>query len=624
MIRPPRKSLLSLLSLILALSALLALPAEPNPAGAQSQPPAASGPDPRIGRVENGLLPPVLIKGQKTWKILDRMKFYNVPGVSVAVFFGDKVQWAKGYGVMDAETKEPVTGKTLFVAGSISKPVAVMGALRLVQEGKLALDANINSFLTSWKVPENALTAKQPVTLRRIVSHTAGLTVHGFRGYASGEPVPTLIDILNGASPANSGPIVVDIEPGSKWRYSGGGLTVMQLALMDVEKKPFPDILREKVLGPIGMTDSSYEQAMAPARLKLAASGHDAGGKVIQGKRFIYPEMAAAGLWTTPTDLAKFAIEVGRAARGESDKVLGKETAKLMITPQAVIQGTTEMALGLFLERHGAEVYFGHGGQDVGFIASLLADRDGGYGVAIMTNSDGRAGPLINEIMMSVAKEYGWTGYLPAPHDVISLDAKALAAFPGRYMVDSNRTLTVSLEGGRLMGKETGEPVFELMPISAAEFIRLEAPVTYTFADGKGAPSGGVALKSSRGTRTAPRAAEGFKAPADWLEAGDTARAIEGYRALWKKDPKDPNVAEGRLNSAGYSLLEDKKTAEAIALFKLNVELYPDSWNAYDSLGEAYMKNGEKALAVENYEKSLAINPKNAGAVKKLEELRKK
>ena len=615
-----RKPSLSRGSSAFALLALVALSfATPAPTG------GPDAPDPRIGRVESGLLPPVLVKGQKTWNILDRMKFYNVPGVSIAVFFDNKVQWAKGYGVMDNDTKEPVTEKTLFVAGSISKPVAVMGALRLVQEGKLALDANINSFLTSWKLPENAFTAKQPVTLRRITSHSAGLTVHGFRGYAPGEPLPTLIQILKGDSPANSAPIVVDIEPGSTWRYSGGGLTIMQLAMMDVEKKPFPDILREKVLGPVGMTSSSYEQAMPPDRLKLAASGHNAAGKVIQGKRFIYPEMAAAGLWTTSTDLAKFAIEVGRSVHGESNKVLNPETAKLMVTPQIVIQGTRDGALGLFLERHGSEVYFGHGGQDEGFIASLLADRDGGYGVAIMTNSDGQgAASLISEIIMGVAKEYGWQGYVPAPYDVISLDAQALAPFPGRYTLDSDSTLALSLEGGRLMGKRTGGTAFELLPISPSEFIRTDAPVTYTFADGNGAPSGSVTIKSEGGTRTATRAAEGVKAPADWLEAGDAARAIEGYRDLWKKNPKDPNVDEPRLNTIGYMLLENKKPAAAVALFKLIVELHPDSWNAYDSLADGYAASGEKALAIKAYEKSLALNPKNVSGAKKLEELRKK
>ncbi len=179
--------------------------------------------------------------------ILERMKFYNVPGVSVAVISGFRVDWAKGYGVMDVETKAPVTDKTLFVAGSVSKPVAAMGALRLVKEGKISLDANINDFLRSWKLPENEFTRIKKVTLRGILSHSAGVTVHGFRGYAAGEPLLTMQQILDGESPANSGPIRVDLEPGKQWRYSGGGITIMQQALMDVERKPFPRILREKV-----------------------------------------------------------------------------------------------------------------------------------------------------------------------------------------------------------------------------------------------------------------------------------------------------------------------------------------------------------------------------------------
>ena len=580
--------------------------------------------DTRIDRVESGLLPPVLYKGQKAWNIRERMKFYGIPGVSVAIFANHEVQWAKGYGVMDNQTKEPVTDRTLFLAGSISKPVAVMAGLRLVQEGKLSLDADINIYLTSWKVPENSFTSKQPVTLAQIMSHTAGLTVSGFGGYAPGEPLPTLVQILNGAPPANSDPIVAEFVPGSKWRYSGGGLTVMQQALIDLEKKPFPEILREKVLDPIGMTSSSFEQTMGPDRLKLAASGHKAGGNVIEGKRYIYPEMAAAGLWTTPSDLAKFAIEVDRSALGESNKVLAKEMAKLMVTSHRKLSPTIDMALGLFLVHRGSAVYFTYDGQDEGFIASLYAARDRGCGVVIMTNSDGRSLPLINEITMSVAKEYGWPEYTPDPYELLTLDTKALTPFTGRYRLDSDSTLGVSLIGGRLMGKQTGEPAFELLPISKTEFIRADAALTYAFADGKGAPSKTVTVKSDDTPVIAPRAAKGANAPADWLEAGDAARAIKGYKDLWKKNPKDPNVAEGRINDIGSGFLSDKKMAEAVALFKLNVALHPDSWTAYNSLGEAYMKNGEKALAILNYEKSLALNPNNTDGAKKLERLKSK
>ena len=274
--------------------------------------------------------------------------------------------------------------------------------------------------------------------------------------------------------------------------------------------------------------------------------------------------------------------------------------------------------------RRGSAEYFTYDGQDEGFIASLFAARDEGCGVVIMTNSDGRSLSLINEITMSVAKEYGWPGYAPDPYEVITLDAKALNPFTGKYMLDSDSTLSVSMVTGRLVGKQTGEPVFELLPISKTEFIRADAALTYTFADGKAAPSRTVTVKSDDKPMIAPRVVKGVNAPADWLEAGDPARAIKGYRDLWKKNPKDPNIAEGRINDIGYGFLSDKKMAEAIALFKLNVELHSNSWSAFDSLGEAYMKNGEKALAIFNYEKSLALNPKNTAGAKKLEQLKNK
>lgn len=611
-----KSALETMLVLILAGGALLAVPG----AGQARLPDDTAA---RITRVENGLRPPVPVKGQKTWNILERMKFYDIPGVSVAVFYDNRIVWAKGYGVMDTGTNTPVTAETLFLAGSISKPVSVMGALRLVQEGKLALDENINSFLRTWKVPENTFTTRQPVTLRRIVSHTAGLTVNGFRGYAAGEDVPDIVQILNGQPPANSAAVVVDIEPGSRWRYSGGGLTVMQLAMMDVQKKPFPEVMLDLVLAPIGMTDSSYEQTLPPERLKLAASGHNGGGTVIQGRRYCYPEMAAAGLWTTPTDLARFAIEVGRSAHGESNRVLGKELARLMVNPQIMVQAPDDfMALGFFLENRGSEVYFTHGGTDEGFVSSLYANRERGYGVVIMTNCDNRAGALINEITRSVAWEYGWHEVLPALQTVISLTENELAMFTGRYAIDSGSTLLVSMQGGQLVGKSTGASEFELLPVSARGFIRTDREVTYTFTDDPASHAGGVTIKTDRGTTIASRVAEGSLAPADWLYAGDIDRALAGYRETFRKNPAEPGVAQRRLNALGYRFLADGKLAPAIAIFQLNVEFYPGEPDVYDSLAEAYLKNGEKALALQFYEKTLAMNPGNANATKIVKELK--
>jgi CubicO group peptidase (beta-lactamase class C family) len=245
---------------------------------------------PRIERVEKGLLSAVLVKGNPGWTIQERMKFYKVPGVSIAVINDYKVEWARGYGVKDIETNEPVTAETLFQAASISKPVTAMTALKRVEQGKISLDQNINDKLTSWKLPDNEFTAKRKVTLANLLSHTGGLTVHGFPGYAVGEEIPTLPQVLDGAAPANTAAVRVDMEPGTKFRYSGGGVTIAQLAIMDIEKKPFPQIAQETVLGPLGMTDSTYSQPLPAETRKKAASGHRGNGKPVEGKIHIYPE----------------------------------------------------------------------------------------------------------------------------------------------------------------------------------------------------------------------------------------------------------------------------------------------------------------------------------------------
>jgi CubicO group peptidase (beta-lactamase class C family) len=235
---------------------------------------------------------------------------------------------------LEAGSDKPVNAETLFQAASISKPVAAMAALALVGRGKLALDEDVNRKLVSWKVPENDFTKEEKVTLRRLLSHSAGLTVHGFPGYAADEPVPTLRAVLDGAKPANTKAILPDMTPGSSWRYSGGGYCVVQQLLMDVTGKPFPLLLQEMVLGPLGMNHSSYEQPLPSAKCGLAAVGHTSTGQPIKGKWHIYPEMAAAGLWTTPSDLARFAIELQKCRIGKSKRVLSTRMAQQMLTAQ--------------------------------------------------------------------------------------------------------------------------------------------------------------------------------------------------------------------------------------------------------------------------------------------------
>lgn len=570
--------------------------------------------DAQVKRVEQGLLPAVLVKGDPSWTLEERMKQWKVPGLSVAVVKDFKVEWARTYGIKDIETKEPVTTETLFQAGSISKPVAAMVALKRVQQGKIALDENINNKLVTWKLPDNEFTAKKKVTLANLLSHTAGLTVHGFPGYAVDEKIPTLPQVLDGTAPANTAAVRVDMEPGTKFRYSGGGTTIAQLAIMDIEKKPYPQIAKETVLGPLNMTNSTYSQPLPDDWRKKAASGHRGDGALVPGKIHVYPEMAAAGLWTTPTDLAKFGIEVQLSYADKSNKVLPKELIDKMVTPFMETVG-----LGFFIDKRGNSVYFGHDGADEGFRAMMLMHREKGYGAVVMVNSDN--GQIMPEVMRSIAREYNWDEFLPPVSEIISLDAAKLDEYAGRFQVNPDRILTVAREEGKLIVRPTADLKFELLPIGDGTFIRRDAAIKYTFVKGAAGVSevqatlpGGVIVK-------APKVAADALIPFEHLNTGNIDKALAGYRQIKKEQPDNAAVSEARINGLGYGFLRAKKLPEALAYFKLNVEFYPQSWNVYDSLADGYMANGDKELAITNYKKSLEMNPKNTNAIEALKKL---
>jgi CubicO group peptidase (beta-lactamase class C family) len=358
----------------------------------------------RVARVEAGL-PPANLPGQAPLQLsLQRwMELYKIPGLSVAVFDKNTLVWAKTYGVKQAGSTEPVAVDTLFQAASISKPVTALAALRYVEQGKWSLDANINEKLISWKVPDNEHTKEQKVTLRRLLSHTAGLTVHGFPGYTVGTTRPTLKQILDGEKPANTEPVRVDIVPGSETRYSGGGLTVVQSMMEDQLKKPFPQIMKESVFTPLGLKHSTFEQPLPAALATHAASGTHASGKSVEGRWHVYPEQAPAGLWTTPSDLANLTLEVLRARAGASKRVVSQAMAKQMLTKQS-----DGFGLGFQLEEGSDR--FGHGGVNEGFTSTLIAFADSGSGVVMMANGDN--GPFLFErFAASVAAEYGWKSF---------------------------------------------------------------------------------------------------------------------------------------------------------------------------------------------------------------------
>ena len=338
--------------------------------------------------------------GYDSYSLREMMDRLGVRGVSIAVIRDFKIHWARAYGTADVSAGTAVDTETLFQAASISKPVAAMAVLRAVQDGRFSLDTDINTILTSWKIEQSRWT----VTPRSLLSHTSGADDgFGFPGYAPTAALPTIVQILNGEKPSNTGPVLFALPPGSGYKYSGGGVTIMQLAMTDVYAKPYHELLQELVLRPIGMTRSGYEQPLSQERDRNAARAHGTSGQAMGTKWHAYPELAAAGLWTTPTDLAKFAMEIQLSLQGKSNKVLSPEMARQMITPV----GVGPFAVGLTIEKRGEGWYFSHGGSNWGFRAQLIAHVSKGYGAAIMTNAD-RGSTLIDEIIARIASVYNW------------------------------------------------------------------------------------------------------------------------------------------------------------------------------------------------------------------------
>jgi CubicO group peptidase (beta-lactamase class C family) len=452
--------------------ALLLTPAVPA-AGATAA--AAQSPDTaRIAAVERGLIPDLRIEGRPVegpFTIAERLAHYGVPGVSVAVVDDGRVAWAKGYGVEEAGTDRPVTAETLFQAASISKPVAALGALLLIERGELGLDDDVNRHLRSWRVPDSDAAAGQPVTLRRLLTHSAGLTVHGFGGYASSRPVPTAVEVLTGSGPANSDAVVIDLEPGTEWRYSGGGYTVMQLLLEDVTGQPFPDLMRDLVLEPLGMRLSTYRQPLPLGLRAHAATGHRSTGQPVPGRYHTYPEMAAAGLWTNPSDLARYVLAVQAARSGRPGSALPRAWVDSMLTP-----GVGGWGLGPALAGEGETLRFQHGGSNAGFRATLIGYADRGQGVVVMTNSDSGY-RLAQEIVLAVAAAYDLPGIEQDVITPLELPAGALAEYAGDYSPSPASALVVRirLEDDHLVVHVPGQPPSELVPVEQDIFLAVDS-----------------------------------------------------------------------------------------------------------------------------------------------------
>lgn len=426
------------------------------------------------------------------------LKEENSAGVSVAFIQDFKVRWAAGFGVLVRGEDRKVDERTLFQAASISKPVTAAAVMRLVDQGVLSLDDSANSRLTSWRVPGEGA---EDVTLRLLLSHRAGLTVHGFPGYSPTAKIPAVVDVLDGRASANTAAVRITTRPGSEWRYSGGGYTVAQQLLVDVAGKRFSEILKEQVLDPVGMVDSTFEQPLPKALWANACQAHGRNGQPMEDPWHLYPELAAAGLWTTPTDLARFLLAVRSALVGKG-KFLSQASAREMTTP---VPGS-RTAVGLMVSGADANREIGHSGGNWGFkcISRLFVNR--GYGVVVMTNSQN--GRVLRRVSQGAYRTF--VNGLPPAFDPderaeIEVGADILKTYVGEYRLSSKVSMRVTLEKGGLHAQPTGQRKYPVFAESETKFFLKVVDAQISFTKDSGGTVDGLIWHQNRRSRRAPK-----------------------------------------------------------------------------------------------------------------------
>lgn len=557
-----------------------------------------------IEQLENGLREEYFLKGDKLKSITEAMKEACIPGIGIAVIYDFEVVMTKGYGTQDIELKMPVNINTIFQAASISKPLTALAVMKLVQDGKLDLDEDINTYLKTWKLPENKLTEVNKVTLRNLLSHTAGVTVHGFPGYSAEAEIPTLVQILNGETPANTGKINVDLEPNTQFRYSGGGYTIVQQALIDQLQKPFEEIMHELVLEPLGMTNSFYSKSPLNKQQAInATAGHKSDGSQVSHKRHLYPEMAAAGLWTTAGDLAKFAIEVQKCLKGESNKILTREFMEMMTT--SVLSG--EYNLGLCNEKVGNEMLLGHNGGNEGYSCSMLFHKEKGFGVVFMSNSD-NGYKMKLPIFRSAAAAYGFHNVLNPDYEKAELSPEVMRTFEGTFKIQDDKSLKIFQHSGKLYYKTIFDEPIQLEYVGNNTMIDINRKTKFELITN----SSNLLING----KAMERLGDGEKLASDYIEEDNIEQAVICYSELMEKDVQARLRLENTLNNDGYNCIFRKNFKTAIAFLKINTILFPESYNAWDSLGEAYFTNKEYDLCIEAMKSSLKYNPNNQNALK--------
>jgi CubicO group peptidase (beta-lactamase class C family) len=539
----------------------------------------------QIKQVENNLSGRVILNG-KADNVLDRMAYYNVKGLSIAVVNNYKVVWAKAYGWADEKEKLPVTTATLFKPGSISKSLNAVGVLKLAQDNRLDIYKDINDYLQSWKFPYDSLSKGKKITTANLLSHTAGLSVYGgFPGYDVKSTIPALPQILDGVAPANTPAVRSLFEPGLQFQYSGGGTIISQLIITDLTKQPYEKYMLDNVLKPLGMTSSFYSAA-PPLKNELYeyAMGYTKDGEEVEATFHVYPEQAPMGLWTTPTDLANYIIETQLAYQGKSSKVLNQQMAVLQLTPYLDYSAT----MGAFIGDRNGEKYFFHDAGNEGYRGLYYGSVEGGNGVVVFVNSDD--GNIILELLNSVASVYNWKGFdKPKNINTVTVPDATIQKYPGVYLYEG-KIAEVTKEKNELVYWADGQTC-KMYFTSQNDFINMEFSTEKSFiTDGSGNVTGYT------------RKLNGDEKPAAIkVVSVDTIKANQG-----------------QLNSFGWHLLETKRFAEAILYLYRATELEPNDNGAINNLAHGYLFNNEYGKAIKLYQQFIAKAPNDQTVQKTL------
>ena len=323
-------------------------------------------------------------RGTFEQQVAEAMSEEGVPGLAVTVIRNGEIAYSGAFGRLSAERDAVVETDTLFQAASISKPVAALAVLRLSELKRIDLQRPVNEQLRSWKIPDSEFTAQVPVTPAHLLGHCSGATIHGFGGYLRDAPLPELRQIIGGTPPANTPAVRIAFVPGSRFQYSGGGYCILQQLVEDRAEKPFAEAMDELVLRPLRMSDSTFVQLLPDELERRAARGHDAAGRMLPGGWCCHPEMAAAGLWTTADDLARFLLAIDRAHREEPGAIIAPETCRQFLTPQT----KDGPGLGIFLSRTDTSHVVWHNGANKGFRALVSFNLLSRSGLVVLANSD--------------------------------------------------------------------------------------------------------------------------------------------------------------------------------------------------------------------------------------------